>query len=149
MVPGGVAFAVVWSAIGLAVCAGATTYGLGSLGQPQPGLFPFVVGAGIVLLATSEAIACWRAHAPSTRLRLGEHGSAVIVALAILCLYALAFERLGFAVCTLLLFVALFRALAGRGWRFSVAAGLLATVVFYVAFEYGLKVNLPRGPWGF
>ena len=61
-----VAPAVVWAAIGTTICVASAGLRLGSWRHPQPGLFPFLIGSGIVLLSVVQAIS-HLARSPSAR----------------------------------------------------------------------------------
>ncbi|MBL8670971.1 MAG: tripartite tricarboxylate transporter TctB family protein [Alphaproteobacteria bacterium] len=140
--------ALAWTAIGGAICWGAAGLGLGSARQPGPGLFPFVLGAGIVLLATWHAVAnlvAAPAEAPPDRhANLGQ----VAMVVGLLCFFAIAIEPAGFVACAFVFFSAMFRVLSRRGWPFAVIASALATGSIYLLFDVWLRVNLPRGSWG-
>ena len=70
------------------------------------------------------------------------------VVFASLAFYALALERVGFLVCTLVFFVVLFKTLGRKGWGHAVVGAVIATVLAYLMFDTWLKVNLPRGLLG-
>lgn len=143
-----VAGAIVWGAIGVVICAAAAALRLGSWQRPEPGLFPFLIGSGIVLLSVVQAVSQFLII--GDRAERGRIGDVRRVGIVVLLLggYALALERVGFLVCTVLFFVVLFRTLGSRGWGYAIGAGVLGTLLAYALFDVWLRVNLPRGPLG-
>jgi putative tricarboxylic transport membrane protein len=72
----------------------------------------------------------------------------IITVFALLVFYALALERLGFIPCTFLFFVAIFKGLGRKSWKYALLTGITVSVLAYVVFQVWLKTNLPRGPLG-
>lgn len=140
--------AIVWAIIGATICLASAALRLGSWRHPQPGLFPFLIGSGIVLLSVIHAlahiVATSEPEIPPSSGSVGRLG----VVFAALSVYALALERVGFLVCALVFFVAVFKTLSRKSWAYSILAALIATVLSYLMFETWLKVNLPPGPLG-
>jgi hypothetical protein len=141
--------AIGWGVVGLVVCVAAARLGLGSWRHPQPGLFPFLIGGGMVLLAGVLAASAVRAAGAAPAGRPTGDVRRVAVVLVALAFYALALERVGFAPCTLVFFVLLFRGLGRQSWVVSAVSAAVATGAAYLVFEVWLAVNLPRGPLGY
>lgn len=140
--------AIVWLGVGTAIAAGAYHLGIGALNSPGPGLFPFVIGLSMAGLSLSvAATGLWTAAPPAAKThRRAAPAIAVIVALI---LYALALERIGFLLCTLLFLTGLLGVLGRRNWPVAVAASVFITAGSYLIFAKFLKINLPVGPLGF
>jgi apolipoprotein N-acyltransferase len=73
----------------------------------------------------------------------------IFLALAILFLFALLLDSLGFPVMVLLFLACLFRFIDPQPWKTVIRWTLAGTVGFYLVFEYWLSLRLPKGPWGF
>ncbi len=146
-------------AIGLASIAfGLAFLGYGVSLPPMPGqrygagLFPILLGAGIALCGALLARKGWGerrdaraplvalAHWARDRYLLGN----LLVVLALIIVYVLCSERIGFIPLSIAILVALFLRLKVPPLRSAViAAG--ATAFIYVAFARFLRVPLPRG----
>ena len=121
-----------WSAYGL---------GLGSLGDPGPGLWPLAVS--VILVASSVALLV----VPDPLAVPEEFGHRALVALlgaATLVAYAYLFELVGFEIPTVLLLVVWLKFLGGEGWRLTAVVSVLATAAFYLVFITALGVSLPH-----
>ena len=134
------------------VCVGSyrLPVGIGKLSDPGPGFFPFWAGIimGILSFAAymkamrtkGEDIGPWYSR---------ERWKKVLFILAIITGYALVLEPLGFVLGTFLLLFTLFKVAEDQGWRLSVGGSLIVAVVAFVVFDRWLKLQLPKGFWGF
>lgn len=68
---------------------------------------------------------------------------------AMLALYVLLVQRLGFALCTVALLLACFRLKGERNWRLNVAVAVGSTLSIWAVFGYLLNVQLKLLPVGF
>jgi putative tricarboxylic transport membrane protein len=68
---------------------------------------------------------------------------------AMLVLYVLLVQRLGFALCTIALLLACFRLKGERNWRLNVAVAVGSALSIWVVFGYLLNVQLKLLPVGF
>lgn len=122
-----------------------------------PGVFPLIVGCGLVLVGIglmSQALrGAWRvtwmqADDASPRPKL------LLVAAALLLDVAL-LQPLGFVLASSVLFVCVTRAFGSRRLALDAPIGLLFTGTIYLIFTRGLGVSLPPGriweslPWTF
>jgi putative tricarboxylic transport membrane protein len=140
--------AIVWLAIGLAIAVGAHSLGLGALNNPGPGLFAFIIGVGIAVLSASLIASDFRLPPALLNAATPKHSRAVIAVIAALAFYALALERIGFVVCTVLFLFSLFVVLGRKTWLVALSASVLITAGSYCVFVWALKINLPAGPLG-
>ena len=116
-------------------------YGLGSLREPGPGLWPFVVAVFIaimsaVLLVVGRGLTDAEAFTRSSLQPL--IGAATFAVLAYL-MPVIGFEIPTFALCIVWL-----RFLGGETWRSTLVIGFLTTAAFYTLFLYGLQIPLPH-----
>jgi hypothetical protein len=140
--------AFVWLGVGSAIAIGAYNLGIGAVNNPGPGLFPFVIGLGMVLLSASIiAASIGTAAAPTT----GPTPRQTLTTLAVigaLVFYALALERIGFVLCTILFLFGLLTVLGRYGWLVAATASVGMTAGSYLIFTTLLKLHLPSGPLG-
>jgi len=141
--------AIVWLGIGAAIAGGAYKLGIGALNNPGPGLFPFIIGVSMAGLSLSIAAGGMRTTAASAVAAAPGRAAPVVAVIAALMLYALALERIGFLLCTLLFLVGLLGVLGRRNWLVAVAASACITAGSYLIFAKFLKITLPVGPLGF
>jgi len=136
--------------IGLGVFAMFASYrlGLGGLGNPGPGLMPFLLGLLLCVTAVYTlftflhekmdrgTLAVSEAQHPTNFGRLG-------LVLASILAYSLFFERLGFLVTTFVALLVLFRIMNNR-WFTAVVVSVVTALVSYGLFTY-LGVQFPKG----
>lgn len=140
--------AFAWLGVGSAISIGAYNLGIGAVNNPGPGLFPFVIGLGMMLLSVSIiATSIGTTAAPTT----GPTPRQTLTTLAVigaLVFYALALERIGFVLCTILFLFGLLTVLGGYGWLVAATASVGMTAGSYLIFTMLLKLHLPSGPLG-
>jgi len=141
--------AIVWLGAGTAIATAAYKLGIGALNNPGPGLFPFGIGIGMAALSLSVAATGIRAVAAPAVAAAPGRAAPVMAVIAALMLYAVALERIGFLLCTLLFLVGLLGVLGRRNWLVAAAASACITAGSYLIFAKFLKINLPVGPLGF
>jgi putative tricarboxylic transport membrane protein len=133
--------ALVALAVGVSGAVLAYGYGLGSLREPGPGLWPFVVSVvisalSLILLVTGRALTDSEAFTRSSVLPL----VGVITFIA----FGLLMPVIGFEIPALLLCVIWLRFLGHETWRSTLVISVLSTAVFYFLFLYGLRIPLPH-----
>lgn len=142
---GGPAYQVVAAVIGIVVGLGAAVlafgYGLGSLREPGPGLWPFVTSVVIVVMSVL-LLAVGRGLTDAEKFTrasvLAGVGAVTFIAFGVLM------PLTGFEIPALLLGVIWLRFLGGESWRSTISISVATTVVFYVLFLYGLRIPLPH-----
>jgi hypothetical protein len=142
-----------WLLFGIYFAVESYEFGLGEWRKPGPGYFPFGAGVLFTILSVSVLVKALRKapsgggleSVPSERFQWQNIALIVIGMLA----YALLLKRLGFTLCTLGLTFLFLRAIAGKGWVFSIITGLVVAVVFQVFFNMLLNAQIPNGILGF
>lgn len=143
--PGGPTYQVVGALVALAVgVAGAALaygYGLGSLRQPGPGLWPFVVSALVVALSLL-LLATGRHLTDSEKFTR----SSVLPVVGVVTFLGLgvAMPLIGFEIPSLLLCIIWLRFLGGETWRSTIVVSVATVAAFYALFLYGLRIPLPH-----
>jgi putative tricarboxylic transport membrane protein len=144
-VAGGPAYQTVGALVGIAVGVGgavlAYRYGLGSLREPGPGLWPFVVSVliaalSVILLVVGRGLTDSEAFTRSSVLPV--IGAVTFVA------FGLLMPLTGFEIPALALCVTWLRFLGGESWRNTIVISVLTTAAFYFLFLYGLRIPLPH-----
>ncbi len=121
--------------------------GLGTLYYPGPGLMPFYLGLGLVLLSISMLVYLFLKRSRLDE-RAGKRSQAInylriVLVVTALVVYSLVIEKLGYIVATLILLVILFIC-AGAKKTSAVIASILTLLITYFGFTY-LGVRFPPG----
>ena len=154
------------SGIGIAALGAVAAYA-GSLLPPVPGqqigpnVFPLVVGIGLLLCGALIALGIGHKFEEEAEAAVADltppdaphgrfYGLRALIPPALLILYYLASDRLGFIVTAAILVLALSKAL-GASWRLAAILALAAPPLVHLAFYKLLRVPLPPGllpmPW--
>jgi len=141
-----------WLICGLAFCIASITHGVGDLHNPGTGFTPFLAGVAISIFSGIGLVKSTLRQKKGIRWKSPLKGAMwgrALLTVAALFAYALLLTPLGFTLCTALCVAFLFR--VGKFYRWSVAipGGLVTAFATYGLFVALLKVQLPRGPWGF
>ncbi|OAN26483.1 hypothetical protein A4X20_12245 [Mycolicibacterium iranicum] len=143
--PGGPVYQMVGALVSLAIGIGGGAlsfgYGLGSLREPGPGLWPFVVSVVIaalsaLLLVTGRGLTDSEAFTSSSQLAVA--GIVTFVA------FGLLLPLTGFEIPALALCVIWLKFLGGESWRSTVVISVVTVAAFYFLFLYGLRIPLPH-----
>jgi putative tricarboxylic transport membrane protein len=133
--------ALVALAVGVAGAVLANGYGLGSLREPGPGLWPFVLSVviaalALILLVFGRRLIDSEAFTRSSALPL-------IGAISFIG-FGLLLPLIGFEIPALVLCVIWLRFLGHESWRSTLVISVATTAVFYFLFLYGLRIPLPH-----
>jgi putative tricarboxylic transport membrane protein len=129
------AMAVLWDAGGLSLAA---TYGIG------PKAMPYVIAAGLVLLAVANAAMAWRGGFPP---REDFDARAIVLILGgFAVLIAIIDFGGGFIPATAILFAATAAAFGRRAFHVDLAVGAALAVAVFLLFDKLLTLSLPAGP---
>lgn len=138
-------------ALGIGTCMMAYRLGLGDLYNPGPGLIPFGVAALLCLmslgLCLSSLFKVIKGSQERDAFKGIEWGRVVLVLCALLG-YGVAFNFLGFRICTFLLMVLLFGVVGRLKWWLTIAISLFTVLCTYLIFEVWLGCSFPQGPLG-
>jgi putative tricarboxylic transport membrane protein len=138
---------VFWILLGLYVSRASRGMGIGTLYYPGPGLMPFYLGIGLVLIAVYMLFRLFlkksreeEKTAPPWR-RIAYVRIAIVV--TALIIYSFVIEQVGYIVATLILMAVLFGT-AGTKKTYAVIASLVTVLVTYFGFTY-LGMRFPPG----
>lgn len=116
-------------------------YGLGSLSQPGPGLWPFTIS--VVVTVLSVALLVFGRHGDDTE-QFTRSSVLTAVGVATLVGLALLLPVIGFEVPSLLVMLIWLRFLGGESWRSTMVVSVLTVAAFYALFVLALQIPLPR-----
>jgi len=149
----------VWIALGVGACLYAYAMGLGTFREPGVGFVAFATGLFLaavgVLLRLGPSEAAQGARQPGDRQHravgpvLQTKTFKLFYTLAILVVYAILLNPLGYILTTFLVMFGLFFDPGRRRFKAPMGAALLSAATTYVVFEMWLRSQLPRGifPW--
>jgi putative tricarboxylic transport membrane protein len=142
---GGPAYQTVGALVGITIGVGgavlASGYGLGSLHQPGPGLWPFIVSVvigtlSVILLVVGRGLTDSEAFTRSSALP--------VIGVVTFVAFGLLMPLTGFEIPALALCVIWLRFLGGESWRNTLVISVATTAAFYLLFLYGLRIPLPH-----
>ena len=136
-----IASALVGLAIGIGGAALAYGYGLGSLHEPGPGMWPFVVS---VLIATLSAVLLVAGRGLTDSEAFTRSSALPFIGVITFVAFGLLMPAVGFEIPALALCVIWLKFLGGETWRNTVLISVVTVAVFYVLFLYGLRIPLPH-----
>ena len=140
---------LLWVILGGVICLASVSLRLGSWHFPGPGLFPFLIGSTIVLLSFGRGILVY--FKTPSRFQFWPHSAGlkrILLLFACLMFYAATLKHLGFLACTFLFFILVSKGVAEKNWKFSFSASLATSILTYWMFYHLLKINLPKGFFG-
>jgi putative tricarboxylic transport membrane protein len=141
--------ALFWLALGLLVCYGASRLGLGSVTDPGSGFIFFWSGSVLALLSLMLFTDSLRKITAEPQGIEETNWTKISLVLAVLILYALFLERLGFILTTFVLLSFLLGVNEEKNWPRAVGVASAAALGSFAIFELWLKVRLPKGILGF
>ena len=140
---------IVFSLVGLSVAIyGFTMLGIGTIGQPGPGLFPFLSGLGIVVLCGIWVGGNWRQFRSAEPLWHKGQIARPLIAVIVILAYATLMESLGYILTTLLFVIAWQVLIEREKWKKLIVIAIVSTTIMFLLFSYLLKLSLPDGVFG-
>ena len=132
--------------LGGAVMIGAIRLHLGTPSEPQPGFFPFVAAAILVVLCRILLVQalCGRRQGMEA---FGELWRPVIL-ITDLLVYAVVLDVVGYVVATAVLSIVVLRVLDTKTWWKLLVISLALSIGTYLLFDRLLDVSLPEGVLG-
>lgn len=144
---------LVWIAFAALVCYGGLKLGFGSFHQPHAGFMPVLAGLLLGVLAMADMISGvvnhWKQEKMDKEIWANIHWGKLFLTLALLFIYTVLFNTLGFIIATIPLLFFLYRVMEPRPWWVVIIASVITTGFFYLGFKVGLDSQLPRGFLGF
>ncbi len=132
--------------LSVAICVESYRLGMGTFNKPGSGLFPFITGLLIGVLATVRQLSVGEQNripnvsAPPNR---------VLSLAAALFVYAFLLDKIGFILSTILLIVFFLRVIEAKSWIVTALIAILTPFCTYLVFKILLRVQMPIGFIGF
>lgn len=133
--------ALVGVAIGIAGAVLSAGYGLGSLREPGPGLWPFVVS---VLIAAMSAVLLVVGRGLNDAEAFTRSSVLPVIGIITFVAFGVLMPVIGFEIPALALCVIWLKFLGGESWRNTVIISVVTVTAFYLLFLYGLRIPLPH-----
>jgi len=134
---------LMFTTVGVAALAIASTYRMGTPVRMGPGFFPIVLTGLLVLLGVAIM---------ASAVRSGEVASPrlvwrpLVVVTGVVALFAFLINTAGLALTTVVVLVASRLARPGYPWMETLALAVATTIVTALVFHYGLGLQLPLWP---
>jgi hypothetical protein len=141
-----------WFICGLVSCIASFNCGLGGLHNPGTGFTPFLAGLAISIFSVIGFLKSSLRQKKDIRWKSPLEGAMwerALLTVGALLAYAFLLTFLGFTLCTALFASLLFRIGKFYRWSVAIAGGIVTAIAAYGLFVALLKVQLPKGPWGF
>ena len=119
----------------------------GTVHGPGPGFVPWWTSLALDLLALILLAQALTSSSPGTAGERPARIAKVGVLLAVLAMYVLFLEPLGYLLCTFLLILFMLRVTDPQRWVVALGMSAIAAVGSYIVFAVWLSVPLPPGPF--
>jgi putative tricarboxylic transport membrane protein len=137
---------VFWLGVAGYVIFAGRDMGLGGLHEPGPGFAFYWVGILMCVLAASVIAQAVISGGPSlASLWVGTRWGKVLAVVALLLVYGVAFEPIGFIICTVALLLVLMWFVDPVKWWVAILVAGWATAGVWLALTKWLKIQLPAG----
>ena len=141
-----------WFICGLVFCIASLNHGVGDLHNPGTGFTPFLAGLAISVFSVIGFVKSTLRQNKGIGWKSPMKGAVwgrALLAVGALFAYSFLLPSLGFTLCTALCVSFLFRVGKFYRWSVAIAGGVVTAFATYGLFVALLKVQLPKGPWGF
>ena len=141
-----------WFIFGVVSCIASIHYGLGDFHNPGTGFTPFLATLSISIFSVIGFVKSTLRHKKGIRwksLMKGAKWGRALLMVGALFAYAFLLTPLGFTLCTALYISFLLRVGKFNRWPLAIAGGIITASATYGIFVVLLKVQFPKGPWGF
>ncbi|MGO2859984.1 MAG: tripartite tricarboxylate transporter TctB family protein [Brevibacterium sp.] len=114
---------------------------LGTLTDPAPGFFPFVVALIATVLSAAQIVLGRRGGDGE---KFISHSVTVVWGVLSLVIFVAVLPLVGFEIPSLLLSFVWMKLLGGESWRSAILYSVLTVVAFYLIFVVALRTQLPH-----
>jgi len=129
--------------MGIVAIIGAIGLHVGTPTEPQPGFFPFMSGAFILVLSLIILVRGWlgRGNRPA---KFGEVRRPALLVVALIAFVAV-LEPLGYLITSLIIVALVLRIMGIRSWRVLLTTSFAMSIGTFVLFDRLLGIALPVG----
>jgi len=144
-----------WLTVGVIFFQRSVGLGLGELGEPGPGFFPFLVSVCLICFSSIYFVSSLRKRGQLSSVESSrfwpKSDGLIRISLVVMSLFMFIFTMnyLGFVVTTFLFMFLLLRFIEPKKWLAVLLVACLTTFLSYAIFQLWLKADLPRGGFGF
>ena len=140
-------FDLILMVLGIIILVVSWGYGFGSFKRPGPGLYPFFIGAFVLVFSMILLILEMK---PKKSQPVFSQGGLLTFILMIItfCLWILVMPFFGYVIVTFLATFAFSKVMKLEGWWKPLAVSAGTAVFIYLLFDYFLYIDLPRGILG-
>lgn len=131
-----------WLVMGVVGLVLSVTYNLGSLSQPRPGLWPALLSAALIIVATLGALL----DRYEAELETAASRRSLLLITGTFALYAWAFSLIGLTIPSFLLCMYWLRTFGHMRWRNAASSSAIGVFVVYLVFVVMLNLRLPNDP---
>ena len=128
-------------AFGIAGMVLSLNLSLGSLTDPAPGFFPFVISLITTVLSAAQMVLGRRGGDGE---KFSRYSVTVVWGVISLLVFVAALPLIGFEIPALLLSFVWMKWLGGESWRSAILYSVLTVVAFYLIFVVALRTQLPH-----
>ena len=128
-------------AVGIAACLGARPLEVGEMTNPGPGLWPLAVA--VVVAATAGILTF--VDIPEDYEGWDRHSLVIAAAIAVLAIFIVLFQVLGFVVSSFLMLIVWLKIFARESWRLSLVLAIAGSIALYLVFAEFFGVPFPDG----
>jgi len=134
-------------------CFASIRQSLGTLHQPDSGLFPLFGGVCLGSLCLINFISATRKKRSSTSrkwepLKSDTTWKNIFITLGVLFAFPLLLNLIGFAPAIFLFFLILLRFIEPQRWSISLGGSAAGAIILYLIFQHWLKIRFPTGLLG-
>lgn len=144
-----------WMAAGVIFLIGSISLGFGSLNEPGPGFFPFLMAVFLTSFSSIDLIICLR-KGKQLDLVMNKKfwpesydAKKILFTIIFLFMFVVGLKYMGFIFTTIIFMVSLLKLIEPQKWFTVLIIGSLTTGLSYLIFQIWLKANLPVGFLGF
>ena len=140
-------FDLILMVLGIIILVVSWEYGFGSFKRPGPGLYPFFIGALVLVFSMILLILEMK---PKKSQPVFSQGGLLTFILMIItfCLWIVVMPFFGYVIVTFLATFAFSKVMKLEGWWKPLAVSAGTAVFIYLLFDYFLYIDLPRGILG-
>jgi putative tricarboxylic transport membrane protein len=133
--------------LGIIILVVSWGYGFGSFRRPGPGLYPFLIGAFVLLF--SMILFILEMKPKKSEPVFSQGGALTFILMTItFCMWIWVMPFLGYVVVTFLATFAFCKIMKLEGWWKPLAVSVGTALFIYALFDYFLYIDLPRGILG-
>lgn len=142
---------IFWLLFSLVVCEQAYRLKLGAVTKPGPGLFPFSLGAVMLLLSLIALVQSIGKKGKEEKAPDQERFRwwNIVIILAAIIAYALTLDKVGFLINTFLFICVLLKVVEPQTWKTTILGGAITAITADIVFNVVFRAQIPPGILGF